>query len=145
MDKIFLSHSSKDKSYVSYIAEHLGKDKCVYDAMCFEAGMKNLDEIFREMGKTSIFVIFISENSLESCWVKKELSIADERLNHDPKKILQIFPIIIDPSISHDDPRIPDFLKTGFDSYNLKVITSNINAYRKNKKLKIKHYKENIF
>lgn len=142
MDKIFLSHSSKDKSYVSYIAEHLGKDKCVYDAMCFEAGMKNLDEIFREMGKTSIFVIFISENSLESCWVKKELSIADERLNHDPKKILQIFPIIIDPSISHDDPRIPDFLKTGFDSYNLKVITSNIIAYRKIKTLQRKHILE---
>lgn len=143
MDKIFLSHSSKDKPYVSYIAEHIGKDKCVYDAMCFEAGMKNLDEIFREMGKTSIFVIFISENSLESDWVKKELAIADERLNHDPKKMLQIFPIIIDPSISHDDPRIPDFLKTGFGSYNLKVITSNIVAYRKIKTLQRKHILEN--
>lgn len=142
MDKIFLSHSSKDKPYVSYIAEHIGKDKCVYDAMCFEAGMKNLDEIFREMGKTSIFVIFISENSLESCWVKKELAIADERLNHDPKKMLQIFPIIIDPSISHDDPRIPDFLKTGFGSYNIKVITSNIVAYRKIKTLQRKHILE---
>lgn len=142
MDKIFLSHSSKDKPYVSYIAEHIGKDKCVYDAMCFEAGIKNLDEIFREMGKTSIFVIFISENSLESCWVKKELAIADERLNHDPKKILQIFPIIIDPNISHDDPRIPDFLKIGFGSYNLKVITSNIVAYRKIKTLQRKHILE---
>lgn len=142
MDKIFLSHSSKDKPYVSYLAEHFGKDKCVYDAMCFEAGMKNLDEIFREMGKTSIFVIFISENSLESDWVKKELAIADERLNHDPQKILQIFPIIIDPSISHDDPRIPDFLKTGFGSYNLKVITSNIVAYRKIKTLQRKQILE---
>lgn len=143
MDKIFLSHSSKDKPYVSYIAEHLGKDKCVYDAMCFEAGMKNLDEIFREMGKTSIFVIFISENSLESPWVKKELAIADERLNHDSKKFLQIFPIIIDPAISHNDSRIPDFLKTGFGSYNIKVITSNIVAYRKIKNLQRKHVLEN--
>lgn len=143
MDKIFLSHSNKDKPYVSYIAEHFGKDKCVYDTMCFEVGMKNLDEIFREMGKTSIFVIFISENSLESCWVKKELAIADERLNHDSKKLLQIFPIIIDPAISHNDSRIPDFLKTGFGSYNLKVITSNIVAYRKIKTLQRKHILEN--
>lgn len=143
MDKIFLSHSSKDKSYVSYIAERLGKDKCVYDTMCFEAGMKNLDEIFREMGKTSIFVVFISENSLESCWVKKELAIADERLNHDPQKLLQIFPIIIDPTISHNDHRIPDFLKVGFGAYNLKVITSNIVAYRKIKTLQRKHILEN--
>lgn len=139
MDKVFLSHSSKDKAYVSYVAEHFGKDKCVYDSMCFEAGMKNLDEIFCEMGKTSIFVFFISENSLESDWVKKELAIADERLNHDPKKMLQIFPIIIDPSVSHDDPRIPDFLKTGFGSYNIKVITSNIVAYRKIRTQQRKH------
>lgn len=143
MDKIFLSHSSKDKPYVSYIAEHLGKDKCVYDSMCFEAGMKNLDEIFREMGRTSIFVIFISENSLESSWVQKELAIADERLNHDSKRLLQIFPIIIDPTISHNDSRIPNFLKTGFGSYNLKVITSNIVAYRKIKTLQRKHVLEN--
>lgn len=143
MGKVFLSHSSKDKSYVSYIADHIGKDKCVYDTMCFEAGMKNLDEIFREMDKTSIFVVFLSENSLESRWVQKELAIADERLNHDPQKILQIFPIIIDSSINHDDPRIPDFLKVGFESYNLKVITSNIVAYRKIKTLQKKHILEN--
>lgn len=99
MNKIFLSHSSNDKEYVSYIANQFGKDQCVYDELCFEAGMKNLDEIFKEMNKTSIFVFFISETSLESKWVKKELSIADERLNHDPQKLSQIFPIIIDPLI----------------------------------------------
>ena len=103
MNKIFLSHSSTDKPYVSYIANQFGKDHCTYDAACFEAGMKNLDEIFREMDKSSIFVVFISDASLESDWVKKELSIADERLHHDAYKLSQIFPIIIDPSITHSN------------------------------------------
>ena len=58
MNKIFLSHSSKDKPYVSYIANQFGRDHCVYDAVCFDAGMKNLDEIFREMDKSSIFVLY---------------------------------------------------------------------------------------
>ena len=139
MNKVFLSHSSKDKSYVSYIAERFGKDYCVYDELCFEAGMKNLDEIYREMDKTSIFVIFLSENSLESDWVKRELSIADERLNHNSQKLSQIFPIIIDPRINHNDHRIPDFIKTGFESYNLRVITSKIVAYRKIRAQQVKH------
>lgn len=56
MNKVFLSHSSHDKKYVQYIAEQFGRDHCVYDSMCFEAGMKNIDEIFREMDNTSIFV-----------------------------------------------------------------------------------------
>lgn len=53
MNKVFLSHSSNDKEYVQYIAEQFGRDYCVYDSMCFEAGMKNIDEIFREMDNTS--------------------------------------------------------------------------------------------
>lgn len=131
MGKIFLSHSSADKGYVKYIAERFGKDRCVYDAMCFDAGLKNLDEIYREMDNSSIFVVFISNNSLESDWVNKELSAAEERLNHDTYKLSQIFPIIIDRKITHRDSRIPNFLKKGFNSYNLRFIESPQVAYRK--------------
>ena len=143
MNKVFLSHSSNDKEYVEYIAKQFGRDYCVYDSMCFEAGMKNVDEIFREMNNTSIFVIFLSDSALKSEWVQKELSIADERLNHDSKKLSQIFPIIIDPAISHADTRIPVFLRKGFTSYNLRVITSNKVAYRKIKAQQIKYLLDN--
>lgn len=143
MNKVFLSHSSNDKKYVQYIAEQFGRDYCVYDSMCFEAGMKNIDEIFREMDNTSIFVVFLSDSALNSEWVQKELSIADERLNHDSKKLSQIFPIIIDPVIGHADSRIPDFLKKGFTSYNLRVIASNKVAYRKIKAQQIKYLLDN--
>lgn len=56
MEKVFLSHSSADKTFVEAIAEKFGKDVCVYDKMCFEAGMKNLDEIFKGLDHTGIFV-----------------------------------------------------------------------------------------
>lgn len=131
MDKIFLSHSSVDKPYVEYIANLLGKDRCVYDAMCFEAGMKNLDEIFRGIGESGIFAVFISNASLESEWVKRELSIAEELLHHDQSKLSQIFPIIIDEKITHKDPRIPEYMRSGFGSYNLSVIKRKEIAYRK--------------
>lgn len=143
MNKIFLSHSSQDKPYVGYIAEKFGKDHCVYDAACFEAGMKTLDEIFREMDKSSIFVIFISNSALDSEWVQKELSMAEDRLNHDSYKLSQIFPIIIDPTIKHNDPRIPSFLRKGFGSYNLRIITSNKIAFRKIKAQQARFLLEN--
>ncbi len=139
MHKIFLSHSSKDKSYVSDIAGYFGSDRCVYDSMCFEAGMKNLDEIFREMDKTCIFVVFLSDASLSSEWVQTELSIAEERLHYDNRKLSQIFPIIIDPTINHKDTRIPAFLRQGIGSYNLRVITSSAVACRKIKAQQMKY------
>ena len=42
MDKIFLSHSSKDKAfYVNYIAEKL-RGRCYYDMFSFEGVRKQL-------------------------------------------------------------------------------------------------------
>ena len=131
MEKVFLSHSSKDKPFVQFIAEKLGKDVCVYDSMCFEAGMKNLEEIFKSLDQTGIFVLFISDSALRSDWVQREIKAAESLLNHDVSKLSQIFPIIIDPSIRHDDPRIPDFLKRGTTSYNLRTILRPPVAYRK--------------
>ena len=131
MGKIFLSHSSKDKEYVGYIANLLGKDHCTYDEMCFEYGMKNIDEIFKEIDKTSIFVFFISDNSLKSDWVKDELDLAEEKLKDSSHKLSQIFPIIIDNTITYADSRIPDYLKKGIGSYNIRPISTPQVAYKK--------------
>ena len=40
MDKIFLSHSSKNKDYVRPIFEYFGGDRCIFDEMTFETGMQ---------------------------------------------------------------------------------------------------------
>lgn len=114
--QIFLSHSSKDKeSYVKYVADKLG-GRAIYDAYTFEAGMITFNEIKKHMSKTDLFVIFISNSALNSDWVQHELKIADENLGFNLK---QIYPIIIDPSITHNDSRIPDWLK----KYNLRILT----------------------
>ena len=59
MYKVFLSHSSKDKDFVRKVAERIGLNFCVIDECEFEAGMKNVDEIFRGIGKSDIFVYFL--------------------------------------------------------------------------------------
>lgn len=131
MEKIFLSHSSNDKDFVRPIFNYFGGDRCVFDEMTFDEGMPTLSEIFKGIGSSDIFVFFISDSSLNSEWVNREILYAQENLDNDEKKLSQIFPIIIDENISHDDKRIPNFLKSGFGSYNLQHITSYKLACRK--------------
>lgn len=131
MDKIFLSHSSKDKNYIRPIFDYFGGDRCIFDEMTFEIGMPTLEEIFKGIDETDIFVFFISNDSLDSEWVKKEIYTAEKQLNNDVKQLSQIFPIIIDDSITYADERIPDFLKKGFGSYNLRHIHNHKVACKK--------------
>lgn len=129
MNRVFLSHSSHDKFYVEYVAKKFGKDIAVYDKYSFESGLKAFDEIIKGVDSTDLFVIFLSNNALESEWVKKELNISNELLQSD--KLKQIYPIIIDSALSYDDPRIPKWLNEGFGAYNLRYISSPKIAYKK--------------
>jgi hypothetical protein len=116
--QVFLSHSSKDKgSHVEHIAKKLGV-KAIYDNYTFEYGLKSFDEIIKHMGNSDLFVILISNSALESQWVKAELNIAKENIHFNLK---QVYPVIIDKTINHNDERIPDWLK----QYNLRVITQS--------------------
>ena len=55
MDKIFLSHSSKNKDYVRPIFEYFGGDRCVFDEMTFEIGMQKKRYIMHK--RISIMII----------------------------------------------------------------------------------------
>jgi hypothetical protein len=72
MSKAFLSHSSKQKSLVETIAKRIGRDNCVLDKYNFEAGNPTLDEIIKGIEKTDLFVLFLSDQALNSEWVKKK-------------------------------------------------------------------------
>jgi len=116
--KCFLSHSSKDKGrYVSVVASKLAPN-VEYDELTFEEGMGNLEEILSALERSDIFVLFLSENSLESEWVRKEISEAKLRLDNGTLK--RFFPLVIDKEITHRDSRIPDWIS---DNYNLRPIT----------------------
>ena len=129
MSRIFLSHSSQDKHFVEPIADLLGRHNCAYDKYTFEIGMKTMEEILSNMVETDIFVYFISNASLESQWVKTELNMAHELTSVSKNRLAQIFPIIIDSTISHTDERIAPFLR---ENYILQRVDNNYKlAYRK--------------
>lgn len=108
MSKIFLSHSSRQKSLVEKVYEKLGSDRAVYDTFTFETGMDTLEEILSNLKKTDIFIFFISHEALESKWVRSELNEAKRLLHLD--YIKQFIPIIVDDT-KHSDPRIPDWIR----------------------------------
>ncbi|MDP5337755.1 MAG: TIR domain-containing protein [Nodularia sp. (in: cyanobacteria)] len=119
MIKCFLSHSSKDKkSYVEIVARELSKNNIVYDELTFEEGNQSLEEILNGLDNSQIFVLFISEYSLLSNWVKLEITKANKALENGDIK--RIFPIIIDQNITYKDERIPDWMR---EKYNLKYIS----------------------
>lgn len=118
MNKVFLSHSSKQKGYVEVIANKLGKLNIIYDAWSFEAGSKTLDEIYQGIDSSGIFVFFISNESLESDWVGKEIIRAEEYIKNG--KLNRFLPFLIDQTVKHSDDRIPQWIK---DEYNLKYIS----------------------
>ena len=119
MANVFLSHSSKDKErYVRIVAEKLEKEfdehSIHYDEHTFEAGMKPLEEIEKGLGKTDLFVIFLSRASLNSEWVQKEIFVARES-----DIVKRIYPIVIEENLDWNDKEIPEWLK----EYNLKYIS----------------------
>lgn len=126
MAKAFLSHSSKDKVLVERIATQLGRNNCHLDSLTFEAGRQTLEEIFKGLEHTDIFVLFISQNSLESEWVKKEITQAKKLL--DKQIIDRIFPLIIDKEITYKDPRIPEWIRK---PYNIRILNNEVLILKK--------------
>lgn len=127
MIRAFLSHSSVDKDkYIREVAARLGIENIIYDELTFEEGEKPLDEILKGLNNTNLFVLFISENSLNSNWVKNEITEAKTML--DATNIDKIFPIIIDEKITYQDIRIPNWLR---ENYNLKPINKPSVAARR--------------
>lgn len=126
MAKAFLSHSSKQKPLIEKIANQLGRNNCHYDSLTFEPGMATLDEIFSGLEDSDIFVLFISEASLESEWVKKEITHAKKLL--DKQVIDRIFPLIIEGTITHNDPRIPNWIKK---PYNIRYFDNEVLILKK--------------
>ena len=118
MSRVFLSHSSKQKGYVEIVARKLGESRVVYDKWTFEAGNKTLDEIYKWLDNTGLFVFFISEESLRSPWVKKELLRAEEYIKNG--KIKQFLPVIIDDSVNYSHPLIPNWMR---DNYNIQYVS----------------------
>lgn len=117
MNRAFLSHSSEQKDFVRQVFKLLGgKSRCIFDECCFENGKMINDEIEKGMNKSDLFVLFISNSSLNSKWVQREIVLADRFRNRH--ELSEILPIIIDPNIEPaKDSRIPDWMKSYLMKY----------------------------
>lgn len=125
--RVFLSHSSADKaSYVRIVAEKLADENIVLDEVTFEAGEITFSEILRGLDDSSLFALFISDKSLNSDWVQREIAQAELRLASGALKA--VYPIIIDRNVSFTDPRIPNWLR---ENYNLKLVSRPVVAARR--------------
>lgn len=110
MNRAFLSHSSAQKNFVRKVYKALGAPRCVFDECCFDNGKQIIEEILRGLQNTDLFVLFISNEALDSEWVQQEIILADTfRQKYGMKQVL---PLLIDSSIKpNEDKRIPDWMK----------------------------------
>lgn len=74
--KTFISHSSKDKDLVKKIADTLKQENVWFDMWDMDAGDILSEKIETGIDEAKNFLIILSNNSIESPWVKYELNMA---------------------------------------------------------------------
>lgn len=104
--KAFLSHSSKDKPFVTQVANGLGPAQCEFDQYTFDYTLTT-QAIRRALSRSDLFVLFLSENSLRSPFVQEELRLASELRGQGRVAKILIFPLD-DTSYSS----LPDWLRS---------------------------------
>ena len=88
LNKAFISHSSKDKYLATQIAAELGPLRCEFDEYTFNFVLNNL-AIRRAINRSSLFVLLLSENSLNSSFVHEEIRAAlESRASGNIKRIV---------------------------------------------------------
>jgi hypothetical protein len=103
--KAFLSHSSHDKAFVRQVYNALGASQAHLDAATFEKARLNIEAIHSALRDSDVFVLFLSENSLDSDFVHHESLLAMERLAGGT--LQRIMLICIDTiSLERVDPRL---------------------------------------
>jgi hypothetical protein len=92
----FLSHSSKDKPFVRRLAADLVANgvKVWIDEQRILVGDSIPEKIAQGLAESDFFLLFVSENSVNSSWVKKELSSA---LVHEiERRKVTVLPVRLD-------------------------------------------------
>lgn len=116
--KAFLSHSSAQNDFIHEVVRWLGNDSCIVDEFTFENAHKTMNEIAKAFEGTSIFVFFISKESLDSSWVNDEISNIRDYVDEGKVKFL---PFIIDSEIDHSNTKVKQWIR---HDYNLQYYHS---------------------
>lgn len=119
MIKAFISHSSKQKRFVKDLVESLGRNYFIVDCYDFEAGNKTIEEIYNKIDSSTVFVLFLSKESINSDWVKDEMEYAKNKFR--PNNYKYFWPFIIDSDLTIED--CPKWIREE-ECFNLKTFTS---------------------
>lgn len=115
MANIFVAYSSLDKDIIESIIENiiLEADHTIWHYQQAKNHHLPKDKVIEKIAQMDIFVLFVSNNSLNSPYVQEEISAAIKFKKGSQLK--EICPIIIDESINFlTDKRIPDLIKTKY-------------------------------
>jgi hypothetical protein len=103
--RVFLSHSSADKPFVSRLAVDLRSNNVPvwYDRWELKVGDSLLKRIDEGITESSFLAVVLSANSVKSAWVEKELNAAISRELNEKRVV--VLPLVI------DNCSIPTFLR----------------------------------
>jgi len=99
LHRAFLSHSSTDKEFVRAVANELGRQFCLFDEQVFEDGEQFKHAIETMLDESSVFVLFVSEATLERIWVQFEITEAWYRILE--ARISKALVFLLSPSIQY--------------------------------------------
>lgn len=106
-NKIFISHSSAQKSFVDEMAKWLKRDSLIVDMYCFESGQQLTSVIKKSIDSCALFVVLFSKEALMSPWIEDELNYVRKRVK---EKTVRFRPFIIDENVKWNDSEIPDWV-----------------------------------
>jgi CxxC motif-containing protein len=112
---VFLSHSSIDKPFIRQLAADLTKENILVwlDEQQIKVGDSINDKISQGLAESDYFVIALSDNSINSEWVKKELNSA--LIDEIEAKKVKVFPIKLSDCVIPNlikDKKYADFTKS---------------------------------
>ncbi|MBR5841229.1 MAG: toll/interleukin-1 receptor domain-containing protein [Bacteroidaceae bacterium] len=105
--KVFISHSSIDKPFAEEMIESIGRDSVIFDKYSFDPCENINNSIVKSINESEVFVLLVSNSSLNSTWVKEEVKLASELMI---KQDLTFLPYCIDPEIKAKDPRLDEWV-----------------------------------
>ena len=94
---VFLSHSSKDNEFALWLAGEIGKHgvDVWLDAHKLRPGAPLFGTIGPALKEADHFIIILSENSIDSPWVERELEVALNRESKERKRNI-IIPVLLE-------------------------------------------------
>jgi|GEM_PF-3945848 hypothetical protein len=115
MFNIFLAYNHKDVEKLNNLIENLDslKNYCklIYYQRISSDKNKKEDFFLKSISKVHFFVVLLSDSSLESKYVQREISEAITLCKCKSGNIKKIFPLIIDDKIDSSDNRIPEYIR----------------------------------